>query len=72
MAVEIKRSSAPALSRGFHSARQQLNAKQAYLVHGGQWLGDFVYINIISLYDFTCENYSPPFGSLWPTSRLPL
>lgn len=35
IAVEIKRSSAPTLSRGFHGARQALNVKESYLVHGG-------------------------------------
>ena len=35
MAVEIKRSSAPVLSRGFHSACEVLKPKEAYLLHGG-------------------------------------
>jgi len=35
IAIEIKRSSAPTLSRGFHSAREALKVKQGYLVHGG-------------------------------------
>jgi hypothetical protein len=35
MAIEIKRSTAPALSRGFNSARQALKVSQAYVVHGG-------------------------------------
>ena len=35
MAVEIKRSSAPVLSRGFHSAYDVLKPKEAYLLHGG-------------------------------------
>ena len=35
MAVEIKRSSAPALSRGFHSACEVLKPREAYLLHGG-------------------------------------
>jgi predicted AAA+ superfamily ATPase len=35
IAVEIKRSSAPTLSRGFYSARQALKVKESYLVHGG-------------------------------------
>jgi predicted AAA+ superfamily ATPase len=35
MAIEIKRSSAPTLSRGFHSARDALKVKESYLVHGG-------------------------------------
>jgi hypothetical protein len=33
--VEIKRSTAPTLSRGFRLARQVLKPRQAYLVHGG-------------------------------------
>lgn len=33
--IEIKRSTAPELLRGFHSARAVLNPKTAYLVHGG-------------------------------------
>lgn len=33
--IEIKRSTAPELSRGFHSARAALKPKTAYLVHGG-------------------------------------
>jgi predicted AAA+ superfamily ATPase len=35
LAIEIKRSSAPTLSRGFHSAREALKVKESYLVHGG-------------------------------------
>jgi uncharacterized protein len=35
MAVEIKRSSAPVLSRGFHSACEVLKPKEGYLLHGG-------------------------------------
>lgn len=35
VAIEIKRSSAPELSRGFHSAYRTLKPKVAYLVHGG-------------------------------------
>lgn len=35
MAIEVKRSSAPALSRGFRSACEVLKPAQAYLVHGG-------------------------------------
>jgi len=35
IAIEIKRSSAPTLSRGFHSARDVLKVKESYLVHGG-------------------------------------
>ena len=35
MVIEIKRSTAPTLSRGFNSARQALKPREAYLVHGG-------------------------------------
>lgn len=35
IAIEIKRSSAPTLSRGFHHARAALKVKESYLVHGG-------------------------------------
>jgi predicted AAA+ superfamily ATPase len=35
IAIEIKRSSAPTLSRGFHNARDTLKVKESYLVHGG-------------------------------------
>jgi predicted AAA+ superfamily ATPase len=35
IAIEIKRSSAPTLSRGFHSARDVLKVKESYLVHSG-------------------------------------
>jgi hypothetical protein len=35
MAIEIKRSTAPELSRGFRSAREVLRPKEAYLVHSG-------------------------------------
>lgn len=35
IAVEIKRSTAPTLSRGFHLARQALKVKESYLVHSG-------------------------------------
>jgi predicted AAA+ superfamily ATPase len=35
IAIEIKRSSAPHLSRGFHSARETLGVEECYLVHGG-------------------------------------
>lgn len=35
MVIEIKRSTAPALSRGFNLARQALKPREAYLVHGG-------------------------------------
>jgi uncharacterized protein len=33
--VEIKRSTAPEVSRGFHSARAVLKPKESYLLHGG-------------------------------------
>jgi predicted AAA+ superfamily ATPase len=33
--VEIKRSTAPEVSRGFHSARAVLKPKETYLLHGG-------------------------------------
>jgi predicted AAA+ superfamily ATPase len=35
MAIEIKRSSAPTLSRGFRNAREALKVTESYLVHGG-------------------------------------
>jgi uncharacterized protein len=35
IAIEIKRSSAPTLSRGFHNARDALKVKESYLVHSG-------------------------------------
>ena len=35
MAIEIKRSTAPVLSRGFHVARGLLNPAESYVVHGG-------------------------------------
>jgi predicted AAA+ superfamily ATPase len=35
IAVEIKRSSAPTLSRGFHAGRAALKVKECYLVHSG-------------------------------------
>jgi uncharacterized protein len=35
IAIEIKRSSAPTLSRGFHLAREVLKTKEAFLVHSG-------------------------------------
>ncbi len=35
MAIEIKRSTAPVLSRGFHVARALLNPAESYVVHGG-------------------------------------
>lgn len=35
MAAEIKRSTAPKLTRGFRLARETLKAREAYLVHGG-------------------------------------
>ena len=36
MAIEIKRSSSPTLSRGFHFAREVLKVKESFLVHGGE------------------------------------
>ena len=36
MAIEIKRTTAPTLSRGFQFAAEVLQPKKAYLVHGGQ------------------------------------
>lgn len=35
LAIEIKRSSAPTLSRGFHNARCMLKVKESYIVYGG-------------------------------------
>ncbi len=35
MAIEIKRSTAPTLSRGFHAACDIVEAREAYVVHGG-------------------------------------
>ena len=35
IAIEIKRSTAPTLTRGFHSACGALRPKEAFLVHGG-------------------------------------
>jgi predicted AAA+ superfamily ATPase len=35
VAIEIKRSSAPSLSRGFQLVHEALKVKEAYLVHGG-------------------------------------
>ena len=35
MAVEIKRSTSPTLSRGFNLAREVLKPRNTYLVHGG-------------------------------------
>ena len=35
MVVEIKRSTAPEVSKGFHSARAVLKPKESYVVHGG-------------------------------------
>jgi hypothetical protein len=35
MAMEIKRTTAPDVSRGFHSAREALRPREAYVVHGG-------------------------------------
>jgi uncharacterized protein len=45
MVIEIKRSTAPSLSRGFNLARQALKPREGYLVHGGtdSWpMGDGV------------------------------
>jgi predicted AAA+ superfamily ATPase len=36
IAIEIKRSSSPSLSKGFHSARAVLKPAKTYLVHGGK------------------------------------
>lgn len=36
MAIEIKRSAAPTLSRGFRTAREDLRAAEAFVVHGGE------------------------------------
>jgi predicted AAA+ superfamily ATPase len=36
MAIEIKRSTAPEVSKGFHLARRDLKPKSTYLLHGGQ------------------------------------
>ncbi len=36
IAIEIKRSTAPALSRGFHSAAAMLKPKESYLLHSGR------------------------------------
>jgi hypothetical protein len=35
MVIEIKRSTAPTLSRDFKLARQALKPREAFLVHGG-------------------------------------
>jgi hypothetical protein len=35
MAIEIKRSTSPTLSRGFNLAREALKPGSTYLVHGG-------------------------------------
>jgi uncharacterized protein len=35
MVIEIKRSSAPVPSKGFHFARETLQPKESYIVHGG-------------------------------------
>ena len=40
MAIEIKRSSSPALSKGFHAGCEVLKPRSAYVVHGaaeGRW-----------------------------------
>ena len=44
MAIEIKRSTAPVLSRGFRVAADALHAKARFLVHGGDatWTADGV------------------------------
>jgi predicted AAA+ superfamily ATPase len=53
MAIEIKRATAPTLSRGFHSARDAVKARDAYVVHGGYetWpiTGDITAISLIAL-----------------------
>jgi predicted AAA+ superfamily ATPase len=53
MAIEIKRSTAPSLSRGFHSARETIAARDAYVVHGGHetWpmSGDVTAISLVGL-----------------------
>lgn len=36
MAIEIKRTSAPQLTKGFRSAREVLEPKNSYVVHGGE------------------------------------
>ena len=36
MVLEIKRSTAPTVSKGFHVARDDLEAREAYVVHGGK------------------------------------
>ena len=35
MAIEIKRSSAPEVSKGFHSARDAFRPREVYVLHGG-------------------------------------
>jgi hypothetical protein len=45
MVIEIKRSTAPAVSKGLRIARDDLAARETYLVHGGDatWpMGDGV------------------------------
>jgi len=53
MAIEIKRATAPTLSRGFHLARNSVEAREAYLVHGGQdtWPmpGEVIAISLVGL-----------------------
>jgi predicted AAA+ superfamily ATPase len=36
MAIEIKRTTAPTLSRGFHLARDAVKPRNAFVVHGGE------------------------------------
>ncbi len=35
MVIEIKRSTAPTVSKGFHIARADLTPREAFVVHGG-------------------------------------
>ena len=44
LAIEVKRSTAPRLSRGFHEARATLKPREAWLVHTGDqdWVADGV------------------------------
>jgi hypothetical protein len=53
MAIEIKGATAPTLSRGFHSARDAVKARDAYVVHGGDktgpMTGDVTAISLIAL-----------------------
>jgi predicted AAA+ superfamily ATPase len=61
MAIEIKRATAPTLSRGFHLARDVVNPGGAYLVHGGtdRWpMADGV--TAISLVDLMRELAGTP------------